>query len=94
MLTVLNHSHLDLFLNLKKDNPGQWRLGKEFDNIYDPKDFYFDMLMNKQSYTIGWIEDNRLLSIASLFEDTVSPTWCFMYFTNRKIYILFSCGSF
>lgn len=84
MLTVLNHSHLDLFLDLKKNNPGQWRLGEEFDNIYDPKDFYANMLMNKQSYTIGWIENDSLLSIASLYEDILSPTWCFMYFTNRK----------
>jgi hypothetical protein len=84
MLTVLNHSHLDLFLDLKKNNPGQWRMGEEFDKLYDPKDFYFNMLMNKQSYTIGWIEDNSLSSIASLYEDPASPAWCFLYFTNRK----------
>lgn len=84
MLTILNHTHSDLFLELKKNNPGQWKIGSIFDNFYSPIDFYQNILMHRQAYTVGWIEDNELQNIATLFEDTGSPCWIFLYYANQK----------
>lgn len=85
MLTILDHTHLDLFLNLKKNNPGQWKMGSVFDEIYNPTEFYTTILTHRQSYTVGWIEENELKSIATLFEDANSPSWCFLYYANQKM---------
>jgi hypothetical protein len=84
MLTVLDQSHLDLFVELKKNNPGQWKFGENFDNDYDPKDFYSTVLMHKQAYTVGYIENGELISIGSLFEDQSSPSWTLIYYANKK----------
>ena len=75
---------MDLFLELKKDNPGQWKLGSVFDDMYNPKELYSNLLMHYLAYTVGWIEDNELKSVATLFEDPGSPSWSFFYYANRK----------
>jgi hypothetical protein len=85
MLTILNHTHLDLFLDLKKNNPGQWKMGAVFDEIYSPSEFFENILTHNQAYTVGWVEDNELKSIATLFEDTNSPSWSFLYYANQKM---------
>lgn len=84
MLTILNYTHLDLFLELKKNNPGQWKLGTYFDEMYDPKELYSNLLTHYLAYTVGWIEDNELKSVATLFEDPNSPSWSFFYYANQK----------
>jgi hypothetical protein len=84
MLTILNHTHLDLFLELKKNNPGQWKLGSVYDETNSPVEFYQNILNHKQAYTVGWIEDNQLKSIATLFEDLDSPTWVLLYYATIK----------
>jgi hypothetical protein len=84
MLTILNHTHLDLFLELKKNNPGQWKLGSTYEEIFNPADFYQNILTHKQAYTVGWVEDNQLKSIATLFEDQNSPSWALLYHATVK----------
>ena len=84
MLTVLDQSHLDLFIELKKNNPGQWKFGEEFDSEYDPKDFYSNVLMHEHAYTVGYIENGELISVGSLFEDENSPAWALNYYANKK----------
>lgn len=64
MLTILNPSHIDLCLDLAKNNPGLHKLGLSFNEIVSPEEFYLSKLTN--NYTVGWIEDNQLLSIASM----------------------------
>jgi hypothetical protein len=84
MLTVINSSHLELFLDLKKDNPGMWGLGESINKLIDPEFFFKKILLDTHSYTVGWIENEKLLSIASMWEDITSPAWCFTYYSSRK----------
>jgi hypothetical protein len=84
MLTILNHTHLDLFLELKKNYPGQWKFGSVFDTMHSPAEFYQTILTHRHAYTVGWIEDNELKSIATLFENPRAPVWCFLYYANQK----------
>jgi hypothetical protein len=84
MLTILNDTHLELFLDLKKDNPGMWRMNESINDVMDPKLFFKKILLNTQSYTVGWIENKKLLSVASMWEDVDSPTWVFNYYCSRK----------
>jgi hypothetical protein len=79
MITVLKPEHLELFLELKREVPGQWKLGPAYDEIVNPKDFYTKTLMHNQYYTIGNIENGKLISISSMIEFSDTPTWCFMY---------------
>ena len=79
MITVLTPEHLDLFLELKKQVPGQWKLGPAYDDIIDPKNYYLGTLMHNQYYTIGNIENDKLVSIVSMIEFTNTASWCFMY---------------
>ena len=84
MLTILNESHLELFLDLKKNNPGIWGLGETFDNTIKADLFFKKSLLHVTAYTVGWIENGVLLSIASMWEDVDSPTWVLNYYSSRK----------
>lgn len=84
MITRLTLEHLDLFLELKKNNPGQWRLGSNFDNIVDNVNFFKERLCNEKAYTIGWVEDNKLLSITTLYEFNANSSWSWLYYCNLK----------
>jgi hypothetical protein len=75
MLTILNSSHLDLCLDLAKNNPGLHKLGNEFYKIITPTDFFNRILTN--DYTVGWIENNQLLSISSMRLDGWHWIWDF-----------------
>jgi hypothetical protein len=86
MLTKLTPAHLPLFLELKKDNPGQWKLGSMFDEVFPPADFYIYRLCAPQAYTVGWIENNKLVSMSSMW--TVNegiPAWIWLYYCNVKV---------
>jgi len=85
MLTQLSTDHLPLFLELKKDNPGQWKLGVEFEKSIDHTTFYLDRLCNKNAYTVGWIENNKLISMSSLWEYGADPAWVWLYYCNIKV---------
>lgn len=84
MLTILNEGHLELFLDLKKNNPGMWGLGESINDLIDPEFFFKEILLGSNSYTVGWIENEKLLSIASMWEDITSPAWVFNYYCSRK----------
>jgi hypothetical protein len=79
MITVLKPEHLELFLELKREVPGQWKLGPTYDEKIDPKQYYLGTLMHHQYYTIGIIENDRLISIASMIEFENTPAWALMY---------------
>lgn len=79
MITVLKPEHLDLFLELKREVPGQWKLGPAYDEIINPKDYYLGTLMHEQYYTVGNIENEKLVSIAAMIEFNDTPAWCLMY---------------
>lgn len=77
MLTLLKISHMDQCLELWENNPGLWKLKKEYEDYVEPFDFFYPILTN--SFAIGWIENNKLLSMASMFywPDSDSATWAF-----------------
>ena len=79
MITVLKPEHLELFIELKREVPGSWKLGPAYDEIVNPKDYYLGTLMHKQYYTVGNIENGKLVSIASMIEFNDTPAWCLMY---------------
>jgi len=77
--------HLPLFLELKKNNPGQWKMGLDFDTQVDNKEFYLTRICsNDFSYSVGWIEDDRLLSMSTLWESKVDSHWIWLYYCNVK----------
>lgn len=80
MLTVLTIEHLPLFLELKENNPGQWKLDEKFFPLSQQADFFIDTLCSNNSYTIGWIQHNQLLSVTSLYQYADTPSWCWMYY--------------
>lgn len=84
MLTKITHDHLDLFLDLKKNNPGQWKLGEEFDRQIDNVAFFKERMCHERAYTLGWIKNDRLLSITSLFEFNTNASWAWLYYGNIK----------
>jgi hypothetical protein len=84
MITVLKPEHLELFLELKREVPGSWKLGKVYDEIVNPKDYYLKTLMHEQYYTVGYIEDGKLISIASMIEFSDTPSWCLMYLCSKN----------
>lgn len=84
MLTRLTLVHLDLFLELKANNPGQWKMGSAFEHNNDPAEYYQNVLCNENAYTIGYIEGNRLLSIGSMMEIKQAPSWHLLYYSNIK----------
>ena len=77
MLTLLDISHMDQCLELWENNPGLWKLKKDYEDYVEPFDFFYPILTN--SFAIGWIEDNKILSMASMFDwpDSDSSTWAF-----------------
>ena len=79
MITILKPEHLELFLELKREVPGTWKLGPAYDEVVDPEYLYLKILMNQQYYTIGYIENGKLISIASMLEFKDTPTWCLIY---------------
>ena len=79
MITVLKPEHLELFLELKRNVPGAWKLGQVYDEIVNPKDYYLKTLMHEQYYTVGNIEDGKLISVSSMIEFSDTPAWCLMY---------------
>ena len=84
MLTQITSDHLNLFLELKNNNPGQWKMGHDFTKEVDPTYFFNEALIHPKFYTVGWIEDNKLLSIASMFEFTHMAAWTIYYISNVK----------
>ena len=68
MLTILKKEHLDLFLQLKEKSPGIWKLGKTYDSIITPNEFFIDRACNSNAYSVGWIENNEMLSMATLYQ--------------------------
>lgn len=82
MITRLTIDHLDLFLELKENNPGQWKLGSDFDKTIDNERFFKERLCSENAYTIGCIENGKLLSITSLYEFTASAAWVWLYYCN------------
>jgi hypothetical protein len=85
MLTRLTPAHLPLFLELKKDNPGQWKLGSLFDEIFPPADFYIYRLCDPYTYTVGYIENNKLISMSSMLEAEGTSSWVWLYYCNIKV---------
>jgi hypothetical protein len=84
MLTRLTIEHLPLFLELKKNNPGQWKLGEKFFPQWRNEVFYRSTLIAENTYTLGWIENGSLLSVTSLLEYSNNPSWCWLYYGARK----------
>ena len=84
MLTKLTIDQIDLFLELKANNPGQWKMGSAFDHTNDPAEYYKNVLCNENAYTTGYIEENRLLSIGSMMEIKQAPSWHLLYYSNIK----------
>ena len=41
MITVLKPEHLELFIELKREVPGSWKLGQVYDEIVDPQRLLF-----------------------------------------------------
>jgi hypothetical protein len=85
MLTRLTSQHLDLFLELKDNNPGQWKLGLEYDNRIDNVLFFNERICHSQAYSIGWIKSGKLLSMTTLFQTPHAPTWFWLYYANIKM---------
>lgn len=85
MLTKLTPAHLPLFLELKKNNPGQWKLGIEFEKLVDHTDLYLNRMCSTRAYTVGWIENNKLMSMSSMWEAEGVPAWAWLYYCNVKI---------
>ena len=84
MLTKLTHDHTDLFLELKANNPGQWKMGINFETNNSPEEYYKEVLCHAHAYTVGWIEDGKLLSIGTLMEVQQAPSWHLLYYSNIK----------
>jgi hypothetical protein len=82
MLTQLNLDHLDLYLDFKKHAPPTWKLSSFSDHSTQPViDYYTDILCKEKNYTIGWIENNKLLAVSCLFH--VNPrVWVWEYFST------------
>jgi hypothetical protein len=90
MLTVLTYEHLDLFLELKKNNPGQWKLGIAFEQTVDNSRFFLERLVSEKAFSVGWIEDGKLLSMSSM-HDLDNQTWGWLYYANvAQSYMNFS----
>ena len=88
MLTRLTPEHLSLFLELKENNPGQWKLGIEFDKIFSPADLYLQRICAPLAYTVGWIENNKLVSMSTMWTITGGggiPSWIWLYYCNAKV---------
>lgn len=83
MLTVLNPSHLNLCLELSKNNPGVHKLGVKFNDFILIEEFYLQKLSN--NYTVGWIENNQLLSIASVRNFYQPRTWIWDFYGCIKL---------
>jgi hypothetical protein len=84
MLIKLTQDHLDLFLELKKDNPGQWKMGKEYEKIVPPEHFFLNVMCGEYAYSVGWLEDNKLLSVGTLQEAYDWPAWHMLYLSTIK----------
>lgn len=84
MLTRITPEHLPLFLELKENNPGQWKMGNDFTKEVDPAHFFNEALIHPKFYTVGYIENNKLLSIASLFEYSHMAAWTIYYISSVK----------
>ena len=84
MLIKLTEDHLDLFLELKRTNPGQWKMGKEYEAIVPPHKFFLNGMCNDHAYSVGWLEDGKLLSVGTLLEDPTWPAWNLFYLGTIK----------
>lgn len=84
MLTVINETHLELFVDLKKNNPGLWGLDENYEQNLKSDIFFKNVLLASNAYTVGWIEDDKLMSIASSRENLGWSDWVFNYYSSRK----------
>lgn len=84
MLTILNETHIELFVDLKRNNPGLWGLDENYEAGLKPDIFFKNVLLGPDRFTVGWIEDDKLLSIASLKENLGWSDWVFNYYSSRK----------
>lgn len=85
MLTQLTPDHLPLFLELKENNPGQWKMGIEYEKLVDHTDFYINRLCSERAYTVGWIENDKLISMSSMWEHKADAAWVWLYYCNVKV---------
>lgn len=84
MLTILKKEHLDLFLQLKEKSPGIWKLGKTYDSIINPTDFFIECSCDSNAYSVGWIENNEMFSMATLYQFPGVSSWAFLYWISLK----------
>lgn len=84
MITQITLKHLDLFLELKENNAGQWKLGAEVDKIFDNEVFFKDRVCAENAYTLGWIENGKLLSITTLYQFLPNAAWTWLYYCQIK----------
>lgn len=77
MLTLLEISHMDQCLELWENNPGLWKLKTDYEDYIEPYDFFYPILTN--SFALGWIENNKILSMCSMYywPDSDSAHWAF-----------------
>lgn len=83
MITLITEKHLQLFLDLKKNNPGQWKLGAVFNEAIDDETF-FKRLISENFFTLGYVVDNKLLSITTLYEFSQTASWSWFYYCQVK----------
>lgn len=82
MLTLLDISHMDLCLELWENNPGLWKLKKDYEDYVEPFDFFYPILT--KSFAVAWIEDNKILSMASMYNWLDSDSSCWAFYGNIK----------
>lgn len=86
MITVLNQDHYNECLDLLKNNPGSFKLGVNFYNQNMSIDDHARSLLDNtnKKYTVGWIEDGKILSLVSITEMSVSPSFFLYFYISKK----------
>lgn len=82
MLTQLTLDHLDLFLEFRKFCPATWKLDSVANNSEQILiDYFTKVLCSERSYTIGWIDNHKLLAVCSLVQIN-TRVWIWEYFST------------
>lgn len=82
MLTVLTLEHLDLFLEFRKQAPATWKLINHIDDQLIIG-YFTNILCGTNNYTVGWIENDRLLAVSCMVPIN-TRVWVWEYFATVR----------